>query len=649
MRTRATRLACGTAALLAGAAVLTGARSPDPPRAYAAASPGRAAIRLNQVGYDPADAKRAYVLTQRQPGSLRFEVVRPGGAVALRSRSRTACGRWNARWLACRIIDLSGLRTPGTYRVRVGATLSPPFRVRSRTSLYAPLADGAVEFLEAQRDGPQVIADALQRRPAHAADANARVYAIPRYRDDQLAGPLRAGTTTVDLSGGWFDAGDYLKFSGTASFTDVMLLFTLREYGARLSGAGALASEARFGTDWLLRTWDARRKVLYEQVGLGDGNGDTVLGDHDVWRLPQADAGYRDPSLRYLVHRPVFAANRAGAPVSPNLAGREAAAFALCAQVFGASDPAYAHRCLLAGQTLYAAAATSWRGPLAGSVPASYYAEPEWRDDMELAAIELYLATLHYGTSDLPQTNPYRYFLAASLWADRYMSSSQAGEDALNLYDVAALAHFDLYRAMVATHHTTDLWTNASDVRGDMHDQLGLAAQLARTGPFGLADPAIPTDTVSHALGYASEARLYAAMTGDRSFERFAEQQLSWVLGANPWGTTFVVSAGSLFPHCLSHQVANLAGSLNGTPPVLTGAVVDGPTGAGDVDPLGAPDGYRNCTALRSFYRSFDGRGFRYLDSVLSSSTSEPSDDIVALSLLAFAQESAGLPRAGAL
>ncbi len=99
------------------------------------------------------------------------------------------------------------------------------------------------------------------------------------------------------------------------------------------------------------------------------------------------------------------------------------------------------------------------------------------------------------------------------------MSSSQAGEDALNLYDVAALAHFDLYRAMVATHHTTDL-DNASDLRGDMHDQLGLAAQIGRTGPFGLADPAIPTDTVSHALGYASEARLYAAMTGDRSFER---------------------------------------------------------------------------------------------------------------------------------
>ena len=46
---------------------------------------------------------------------------------------------------------------------------------------------------------------------------------------------------------------------------------------------------------------------------------------------------------------------------------------------------------------------------------------------------------------------------------------------------------------------------------------------------------------------------------------------------------------------------------------------------------------------------SLDGRGFRYLDDVRSSSTSEPADDITALSLLAFAQEAAGLPRAAPL
>ena len=395
--------------------------------------------------------------------------------------------------------------------------------------------------------------------------------------------------------------------------------------------------------------WDETRKVLYEQVGIGDGNGGSVLGDHDIWRLPQRDDGYRSRSLRFIAHRPVFPANRPGAPISPNLAGREAAAFALCAQVFRISDPAYAHRCLVAGQSLYNAAATSWQGRLAGSVPGSYYPESEWRDDMELAAIELYLATVRMITPDLPNQNAYSYLLRASYWADQYMSEPRGGGDALNLYDVEPLAQYDLYRTMLATGHTTDLYTNASDVLGDLHDQLTLAATLVRTGPLGLADPATPEDTVAHALGYAAEARLYAALGGGQAYASLARGQLDWVLGANPWGSSFIVGAGSVFPHCPSSQVANLSGSHNGRPPILVGAAVEGPTGASSIGALGAPDGYRRCSARAATYASFDGRGFRYLDDVRSSSTSEPADDITALSLLAFAQEAAGFPRAAPL
>ncbi len=624
-------------AVLATAALLSSA-------ACGAAAPGQitvegAVVRVNQVGYTVSQRKLAYVLTPQPATDIPFTVLRAHGRIALAAHSRRSCGSWSRRWRGCLVLDVSSLRRPGTYRIRVGSATSPSFRIAAGSSLYAQLAAHAVAFLQAQRDGAGVIAGALYRRPAHLTDASARVYAPPSYRGDQMAGlPLPTGVT-VDLAGGWFDAGDYLKFSSTASFVDVMLLFTLREYGASLPAAADMRNEARYGTDWLLHTWDPQRRVLYEQVGIGDGRGDGLLGDHDLWRLPQRDDGYHGRPTRFISHRPVFAANRAGAPVSPNLAGREAAAFALCSQVFRASDPAYADRCLLAGQTLYDDAATRWRGPLAGSVPTAYYLEPQWRDDMELAAIELYLASLLAHAVQIPHPNPYDYLKSASSWADGYMSSRLAGEDSLNLYDVAPLAHYDLYRAMVATGHRTDLYTNASDVLGDLHDQLRLAMKLARTGPLGLADPATPDDTVAHALGYAVEARLYDALTRSRAYEDFAQQQLSWVLGANPWGSSFVVGAGSLFPRCLAHQVANLSGSLSSRGPILTGAVVAGPTGAGDIGSLGAPDGYRRCSARSAAYASFDGHGFRYLDDVRSSSTSEPSDDFVSLSVMAFAQE----------
>jgi endoglucanase len=635
---------CATVALLAGAAFAANANSPGP---------GQIVVRVNQIGYDVAGGKVAFAMTQRPTRRLRFVVLRLGGGAALRSNSTRSCGRWNRRWRGCQVIDFSALRNPGTYVIRVGSSTSPPFRIGPGAKLYGRLTTRAVQFLQAQRDGSDVIAGPLHRRPAHLSDASALVYTAPPYRGGQLAGPLRDTGATVDLAGGWFDAGDYLKFTGTASFTDILLLFTLREYGARLPAAGALAREARFGTDWLLRTWDEQRRVLYEQVGIGAGRGDAVLGDHDVWRLPQADDRYRARSLRFVARRPVFAANSPGAAISPNLAGREAAAFGLCAQVFRATDPAFAHRCLVAGQTLYDAAATSWSGRLAGSVPGEYYADPEsvWQDDMELAGTELYLATLGIHTPDLPHNTPADYLQPASFWADQYASSPRADQDSLNLYDVSSLADYDLYRAMVASGNTTDLYTNASDVLGDLRDQLRLAAQLARRGPLGLADPATPEDTVVHALGYAAAARLYTAIVGRAGgeYQRLAEHQLNWVLGANPWGTSFVVGAGSRFPQCLSHQVANLSGSLTGSPPILAGAVVAGPAGASDIGSLGAPDGYRRCSAHAAEFGLFNGRGFRYLDDVRSFSTSEPSDDITALSLLAFAQETAGLRRVAPL
>ena len=143
---------------------------------------------------------------------------------------------------------------------------------------------------------------------------------------------------------------------------------------------------------------------------------------------------------------------------------------------------------------------------------------------------------------------------------------------------MAPLADYDLYRAMVDSGNASDLYTNASSVLADLRDTLNLTRRLSRQGPFGLADVATPVDTVGHALGVAISARLFGALTGSSAYTGLAGTQLDWVLGDNPWGSSFVIGAGTVFPHCPAHQVANLRGSLRGTSPLLTGAVVPGPT-----------------------------------------------------------------------
>src|SRR5262249_58826132 len=95
----------------------------------------------------------------------------------------------------------------------------------------------------------------------------------------------------TNAAGGWWDAGDYLKFVQTASYAVSLMLTGVRDFPAqmgRTAGASNFTREARFGVQWLLKMWDDRTRTLYYQVGIGDGNSHTI-SDHDIWRLPQAD------------------------------------------------------------------------------------------------------------------------------------------------------------------------------------------------------------------------------------------------------------------------------------------------------------------------------------------------------------------------
>ncbi|MDQ6749758.1 MAG: glycoside hydrolase family 9 protein, partial [Actinomycetota bacterium] len=282
----------------------------------AGTSSARTLVRLNQVGYPLHGAKEALLMASGSMSATSFTVVDARGRPVLHGRVGRSRGAWSRRWPEVYGIDFSRLDRPGRYSIRAGTARSPRFEIVAARA-YRGLVANALRYFEAQRDGPDVIAGVLGRRPSHLRDATAATFSPPRYRHDRLTAALSGLGGSVDIAGGFFDAGDYLKFVETASFNEVMLVFALREYPSGVPDGGALRAEARFGSDWLLKMWDAKRGVLYYQVGLGDGDKRSILGDHDLWRLPQADdrVGARHSSRAYFIsHRPVFAANAPGAP-----------------------------------------------------------------------------------------------------------------------------------------------------------------------------------------------------------------------------------------------------------------------------------------------------------------------------------------------
>lgn len=610
--------------------------------AHAAAASTSAFVRVDQGGYPAGASKRAYLISRREETGAPFSLLdTPGGEVAYSGTVGAPSGSWSKRFPHVYPLDFDALRTPGTYTIAVGGKApasSPAFAVATAASLYSQPLANALSFYENERDGPEFIPSALRTAPAHLHDSHALVYETPAVnRDGVFKGDLVPTGEAIDASGGWWDAGDYLKFVQTASYTVALQLLGVRDFPAQL-GAGAGASdftaEARFGVQWLLRMWNDPARTLYYQVGIGEGNSKT-LGDHDLWRLPQADDewGGQDPAARYIRNRPVFRAGPPGSPISPNLAGRLAAAFALCFQVFEASEPALASRCLSAAEHVYDLADTEPHGDLTTAIPFDFYPETQWRDDLELGASELAIA-LDAGPlpAGLAHTEAAFYEREAARWASAYETSGES--EGLNLYDVSGLAHFELVRALRLEGAPTGLAYGEAQLIAALKRELDEAVAQSRADPFGFGFPWAEADTASHGFGLVAMASEYDYLTGGSAYEAFAQRWLGNVLGANAWGSSFVLGEGSSFPDCPSHQVANLAGSLDGSAPVLAGAVVEGPS---DEASKGKVAGMRRCPGHGgNAFARFDSQAV-FRDDVQSYTTVEPAIDLTASSPLAFA------------
>jgi len=554
--------------IVALAAIASSAAGPLAARAGAAG--GATFIRVNQVGYPATAPKRAYLMSHREETGTMFSVQSTQGAVALTGTVGPSLGSWSTRFDHVYALDFDGVQAPGTYTVTLAGhtpVSSPPFAIEAAQTLYAAPLANALSFYENERDGPEFIPSPLRSAPAHLNDEDATTYLTPTVNaEGEFKGELTSLGETINASGGWWDAGDYLKFVQTTSYAVDLQLLGVRDFPAQMgatAGASSFTEEARFGVEWLLRMWNDETRTLYYQVGIGEGNASTV-GDHDIWRLPQEDDTYggSDPAYRFIRHRPVFRAGPPGSPVSPNLAGRDAAAFALCFQVFHVARPQLAARCLLAGEHIFELADTNPQGNLLTAIPFDFYPETEWRDDLELGASELAIAL---GSGDelpagLPHAESSYYLEQAAQWASAYIARNGGEGEGLNLYDVSGVAHFELTRALRQAGDPSGLAITEAQLIASLGQELEAAVAQSQRDPFGFGFPWDEADTASHGDGLSVKASEYDALTGTSTYRVYAARWLGNILGANAWGSSFVIGDGSTFPDCPQHQVANIVG-----------------------------------------------------------------------------------------
>lgn len=510
-------------------------------------------IRINQVGYLPAAPKVAVLCSLEPRAFEEFTVVDDAGHTVLGplpARPDLPFGPCRAMYR----LDFSALDTEGVYRLVAEGVTSPEVRISARA--YAGAADTLLAYMRQQRSGYNpLFRDSVHHRT-----------------DGILVDHPRAGEF-LPVAGGWADAADYLQYVTTSANATFVMLMAYRDHPAAFTdehgadglpgpagtpgpnGVPDILDEARHGLEWLLRMYPEDDLMLNQ---LGDDR------DHSFLDLPTTDSA--DYGWGKGVYRPVYPCtgrpqglfeNKNRADGYASTAGKYAAAFALGALVYRASEPDFA---ALLERKARAAYELGRRYPgacqTAPAVSPYFYEEDNWADDMELGASQLYALT----------REP-RYLAEALEYAAAEPVTPWLGADTAN--------HYQWYPWHNNAHH--ELWvTGDDDVRRRMADyyRAGLERVVARAGNgFRVGIPFIWCSNNLMA-SFATQAHLYRRMTGDERFLEYEQAALDWLFGTNPWGTSMVIGypAGAVSPSDPHSVIARELGVQT-----QLGGLVDGP------------------------------------------------------------------------
>jgi hypothetical protein len=403
---------------------------------------------------------------------------------------------------------------------------------------YGAALGASLRFYEAQRAG------------AHGAQYTWRV---PWRQPAALGDGADVG---VDLSGGWFDAGDHVKFGLPMAYSATMLAWSLAEFPNAYAQVGELAygrDNLRFVLDYFLQAYrpggaGEADDVYYYQVG-------DPGADHAFWGPPQ------DMTMA----RPAFACT-AAAPCSEVTAGT-AAALAAGALVFADADPPYAARLLDAARSLYAFA-DRYRSSAGYQRANGFYTSYSgYWDELAWGA-----AWLHLATGD-------------PTYLDRATAALARAQD--GTYWAHSWDNVSVGTALLLARHTgASAWAQ----RIETHLEHWLTAVPRSPGGLAVLDQ---WGSLRYATTTAFVALLYSAQTTDPArrdrYQRFALQQLNYALGDNPRHASYVCGVGVNPPRNPHHRAAHDSPQHSIDLPAdnrheLTGALVGGPASTDDFD-----------------------------------------------------------------
>jgi len=365
-----------------------------------------------------------------------------------------------------------------------------------------------------------------------------------------------------DLTGGWFDAGDHVKFGLPMAASATMLAWGGIEYSNAFNETGQmpyLLDNLKWVCDYFIK------------CNILDTNGDTLMFYGQVGQGGTDHAFWGPPEVMPLT-RPAYAVTRTA--TGSDLTGETAAALAACSMLFQSSNPTYASNLLAQAKTLYKFADT-YRGKYSDAISdaAGFYNSGGYMDELMWGALWLYRAT--GDTNYLAKAQAAYTNIFVGNWGDQTYPNlewTQCWDDKTygSLVLFSELTTNSIYR--VNSERWLDYWT------------IGRPDGRITYTPGGLA-------WLSQwaSLRYAENTALMALIYSDRvndytnRYRNFAVSQVNYALGVNPLNRSFMCGFGTNPPINPHHSGAhgswdnNIISDPVNNRHILYGALVGGP------------------------------------------------------------------------
>jgi endoglucanase len=499
-------------------------------------APFNTAIKVCQVGFLPSETKMAMVTADTRgdamlwrKGSEKPALVVPVGSVNKDSDSGDEI----------RSIDFSALKTPGEYTIEVkGLGKSAPFRIGK--DVFSHAFRLAIRGFTGQRASTDVsLAPDFPQYHYKAGHTAVAQYHEPTGK-----------TGTRNVSGGWYDAGDYGRYVVNSGITTGTLLWAYELNSTKLSkikldipetGKSKLPdflSEVKVNLDWMLKMQDTDGGVWHKATTAGFSG--FIMPDQDKGLMLVIGTGK-------------------GAFKNTTATADLAAVAAIGARVFRPFDREYANKCLDAARSAYewtrAHPSELFNNPK--GISTGGYGDSDARDERLWAAAELFRSTGEASFQD-------DFIKLAKEWPDTITDSAPPGWPqvrpmALMTFAMTSLSNVD---KAFQTRIKSDL-SKADD---------GITARVNHNGYCS------PLKSTEYYWGSNSVVANYALMLQvanhlkpNATHKQAALDCLHYLLGRNTFATSFVTHVGVHYAMNPHHRWSVADGVAEPWPGLLVG------------------------------------------------------------------------------